>query len=117
MDRIDILSTYLPLLPPMKGEVLKELSDWQKSTILYDALPYYYIKKIKEANTETIKMPLKDLFQFALTIEEADINPGKDAEGNTRNSKEKKTSTSTSIPRMQGVKVKSIRRVEENPIF
>jgi hypothetical protein len=38
MDRLDILLTYLPLFPPMKGEVLKELSDNQKVTILYDAL-------------------------------------------------------------------------------
>jgi hypothetical protein len=51
MDRLDILSTYLPLFPPMKGEVLKELSDSQKATILYNALPNYYIKKMKEANT------------------------------------------------------------------
>jgi hypothetical protein len=27
MDRLVILSTYLPLFPPLKGEVLKELSD------------------------------------------------------------------------------------------
>jgi hypothetical protein len=27
MDRLDILSTYLPLFPPIKGEVLKELID------------------------------------------------------------------------------------------
>jgi hypothetical protein len=47
MDRLDILSTYLSLFPPTKGEVLKELSDRQKATILYDALPNYYIKKIK----------------------------------------------------------------------
>jgi hypothetical protein len=79
MDRLDILSTYLPLFPPMKGEILKELSDWQKATILYDALPHYYIKKMKEANTEPIKMYLEDLFQFDLNIEEAAINPGKDA--------------------------------------
>jgi hypothetical protein len=55
MDRLEILSTYLPLFPHMKGELLKELSDRQKATILYDALPHYYIKNIKEANTETIK--------------------------------------------------------------
>jgi hypothetical protein len=30
MDRIDILPTYLPLFPPMKGEVIKELSDIKK---------------------------------------------------------------------------------------
>jgi hypothetical protein len=82
MDHLDILSTYLPLFPPMKGEVIKELSDRKKATILYDALPNYYIKKIKEAYTKPIKMSLEDLFQFALNIEEAAINPGKDDEGN-----------------------------------
>jgi hypothetical protein len=62
MDRLDILLTYLPLFPPMKGEVLKELSDSQKATIVYDALPNYYIKKKKEANTEPIEMYLEELF-------------------------------------------------------
>jgi hypothetical protein len=114
MDRLDILSTYLPLFTPMKGEVLKELSDRQKSTILYDALPVYYIEKMKEANTEPIKMSLEDLFQFALNIEEAAINPEKDSEGNTRNSKEQKTDTP--IPQKQGVKVKIIKKDSEgNP--
>jgi hypothetical protein len=87
MDRLDILSTYLPLFPPMKGEVLKELSDNQKATILYDALPNYYKKKMKEAYTEPIEMNLDELFQFALNIKEA-INPEKDSEGNPRNRKE-----------------------------
>jgi hypothetical protein len=82
MDRLDILSTYLPLFPPMKGEVLTELSDNKKATILYKALPNYYIKKMKQANTEPIEMNLEELFQFALNIEEASINPGKDSEGN-----------------------------------
>jgi hypothetical protein len=104
MDPLDIPSTYLPLFPPMKGEVLKELSDHQKATVLYDALPHYYIKKMKEANTEPIEMSLEDLFQFALNIEEAAINPGWDAEGNPRNSKEQKTETS--ITRKQGGKGK-----------
>jgi hypothetical protein len=88
MDHLDILSTYLPLFPPMKGEVLKELSDNKKATILYDALPNYYINKIKETNTEPIKMNREELFQFALNIEEAAINTGKDSEGNPRNNKE-----------------------------
>jgi hypothetical protein len=87
MDRLDILSAFLPIFLPMKGEVMKELSDNLKATILYYALPNYYIKKMKEANTEPIKMNLEELFQFALNIEEAAINPGKDYEGNTRNSK------------------------------
>jgi hypothetical protein len=82
---------------------------------LYDALPHYYIKKMKEANTDPIEMSLEDLFQFALNKEESAINLGKDAEGNPRNSKEQKTETS--IPRNQGVKVKAIRRMEENPLF
>jgi hypothetical protein len=55
----------------MKGEVLKELSDNQKATIFYEALPNYYIKKMKEGNTEPIEVNLKELFQFALNIEEA----------------------------------------------
>jgi hypothetical protein len=91
MDRLDILSIYLPLFPPMKGELLKELSDSQKATILYDALPNYYIKKMKEANTEPIEMNVEELFQLALNMEEAPINPGKDAEGNPRNSKVTRT--------------------------
>jgi hypothetical protein len=100
MDRLDILSTELPLFPPMKGEVLKELSDRQKDTVLYNTLPHYYIKKMKESNTEPIKMFLEDLFQFAIHIEEASIDPGEDAEGNPRNNKGQKTKTS--IPRKRG---------------
>jgi hypothetical protein len=38
-------------------------------------------------------MSLEDVFQFALNIEEADINPGKDSEGNARNDKDQKTDT------------------------
>jgi hypothetical protein len=55
---------------------------------------------MKEASTEPIKTYLEDLFQFALNIEESEINPGKDAEGSPRNSKESKTETT--IPRKQG---------------
>jgi hypothetical protein len=105
MDRLDILSTYLPLFPPMKGEVLKELSDSKKATILYYALPNYYIKKMKEANTEPIEMNLEELFQFTLSIEEASINPGKYSEGYPRKSKEPKTEST--IPRKQGGKGKN----------
>jgi hypothetical protein len=47
MDFLDILSTCLPLFPPLKGEVLKELSNHEKARILYDALPLYYIKNMK----------------------------------------------------------------------
>jgi hypothetical protein len=104
MDLLDILSMYLHLFPPMKGEVLKELSDNKKATIVYDDMPNYYIKKMIEANTEPIKMNLKELFQVALSIEEASINPGKDSEGNPRNNKETKIDI---IPRKQGGKEKN----------
>jgi hypothetical protein len=105
MDRLYIVSTCLPLFPPMKGEVLKELSDNQKSTIVFDALPNYYIKKMKEAYTEPIEMNNEELFQCALNIKEAAINPGKDSEGNPQNSKEQRTETT--IPRKQGGKGKN----------
>jgi hypothetical protein len=105
MDRLVILSTYLPLFPPMKDELLKELSDSQKAIKFYDALPNYYIKKMKEANTEPIKMNFEELFQFTLNIEEASTSPGKDDEGNPRNIKE--TKTEATIPRKQGGKGKN----------
>jgi hypothetical protein len=89
----------------MEGEVLKGLSDRQEATILYDALPHDYIRKMKEANTEPIKMSIEDLFQFSLNIEEADINPGKDSESNPQNSKEQ--NAETSIPWKQGGKGKN----------
>jgi hypothetical protein len=50
-------------------------------------------------------MSLEELFQFALNIEEAAINPGKDSEGNPWNSKEHKTETS--IPQNQEGKGKN----------
>jgi hypothetical protein len=117
MDRLDILSAYLPLFPPLKGKVLKEVSDQHKSTILYYALPHYYIKKMKEANTEPIEMSVEELFQFTLNIEEAEINPGKDSEGNAHSSKE--TKSKPPILGSRGVeKAKVIKReVEVNTPF
>jgi hypothetical protein len=100
MDRLDILSTYLPLFPPGRSEVMSELLEIQKREILYDAVPHYYIKKMKEANTAPIKMLLEALFQFALNIEESAVNPGKDSEGNARSSKYLKNETT--VPQNQG---------------
>jgi hypothetical protein len=42
-DRLEILSTYLPLFTPVRNTLISELTDIQKSEILYDALPHYYI--------------------------------------------------------------------------
>jgi hypothetical protein len=72
---------------------------------------------MKEANKEPIEMSLKDLFQFMMHIEEAAINPGKDAEGNPRNSKESKTKTSIPGKQGWGIKEKNIRKVEENQLL
>jgi hypothetical protein len=99
MDRLYILSTYLHLFPPLKGEIIKELSDLKKATILYDALPHYYIKKMEEDNTDPIEMSLDGLFQFTLNIDETEINPGKDSEGNARS--RKYTKIKTAIPQKQ----------------
>jgi hypothetical protein len=52
MDRIDILSTDLHLFPPNRNELMSKLTDVEKAEILYDALPHYYIKKMKEVNTK-----------------------------------------------------------------
>jgi hypothetical protein len=91
-----------------KGRFFKQLSDGNKSIILYYAIPHYYIKKMKEGNTDPIKTSLEELFQFALNIGEAAINPGNNFEGNARSRKEKKSETT--IPRKQeGRKGKVIR--------
>jgi hypothetical protein len=104
MDCLDTLSTYLPLFPPMRGGVLRN-SVKIKNLLSCMMLPNYFIKKMKETNTEPIKMNLEELFQFALNIEEAAINPRHDSEGNPRNSKEQRTETT--IPRKQGGKGKN----------
>jgi hypothetical protein len=116
MDRLDILSTYLPLFPSMKGEVLKELSDNQKATILYDAIPNYYIKKMKEANTEPIKMNLEELFQLALNIEEASINPGRILRAILEIVRKQKL-IPLFLESKGGVREKVIRKIEENIPF
>jgi hypothetical protein len=70
---------------------------------------------MKEANTEPIEMSLEELSQFALNMEEASTNPGKDSEGNPRNSKE--TKTKTTIPLKQVGKGKSHKKKKENLLF
>jgi hypothetical protein len=117
MDRLDILSTYLPLFQPLKGEVMKELTDIQKSTIMSDSLPNYCIKKIKEANNGPIEISLEALFQFSLNIEGTAVNYVKDSEGNARSSKYMNTETTN--PRKQGVKKARIirRREQVSPLF
>jgi hypothetical protein len=50
LDRIDVLSTYLPLLLPILNVTYQELTDQEKQLMLFDALPKNYIDKMKKAN-------------------------------------------------------------------
>jgi hypothetical protein len=113
MDRLDILSTYLPLFPPMKIEVMKELSDQQKSTILYYVLHNYYIKKMEDANTSrclsrTCSNFLSIWRKLQLTLE----NILRAILGIAKSIKPKPQFLGS-----RGLKVKIIRRVEEKPLF
>jgi hypothetical protein len=57
---------------------MSELTDHEKQATFYDALPHYYIKKMKEVNKILVEMPLEELLSYALNIEEAVVNPGND---------------------------------------
>jgi hypothetical protein len=116
MDRVDIISTCLPLSPPHRNELMSELTDIQKSEILYDALPHYYIKKMKEANKTPIEMLLEKLFQFALNIEEAAVNPGKRMLREMPRAAKKQT-PKPQLLEIRGVgKVKTTSNVEVSPL-
>jgi hypothetical protein len=75
VDVIEILFTYLPLFPLIWNECMAELTQQDKQAILYDALPHYYIKKIKEVNKTPFEMPLEEILSYALNIEETAVNP------------------------------------------
>jgi hypothetical protein len=50
LDHIDVLSTYLPLFPPILNVTYQELANQEKQLMLFDALPKYYIDQMKKAN-------------------------------------------------------------------
>jgi hypothetical protein len=115
MHRLDILSTYLPLFPPMKGEVLKELSDRQKATFLYDALPNYYIKKMKEANTEPIiclSRTCSNMLSISRKLQSTLEKILRAILGIAKSIKPEPQFFGSS-----GLNVKIIRKVEEKPLF
>jgi hypothetical protein len=76
-NRYLILSTYLPLFPPICEKRMEELTNHENQAILYDALQNYYLMKMKDVDTIPLEMPLEALRSYALTIKEAAINPGK----------------------------------------
>jgi hypothetical protein len=62
-----------------------------------------------------IEMTLEALFNFDINIEEATVNPGKDAEGNAKIRKDSKTETT--VPSKQGGgKANITRKVEVSPL-
>jgi uncharacterized protein YqgV (UPF0045/DUF77 family) len=68
---------------------MAELLQQEKQAIIYDALPHYYIKTTTDANKTSLEMPLEELLSYALNIEEAAVNTGHDAEGNSNYSNKK----------------------------
>jgi hypothetical protein len=61
LDRIYVLSTYLPLFPPILNVTYQELTNQEKQLMLFDALPKDYIDQIKKENQVPLEMPLEEL--------------------------------------------------------
>jgi hypothetical protein len=61
LDRIDVLSTCLPLFPPIFNVTYQELKNQEKQLMLFDALPKDYIDQIKKANQVPLEMPLEEV--------------------------------------------------------
>jgi hypothetical protein len=74
LDRIDVLSTYLPLCPPILNVSYQELTNQEKQCMLFDALPKDYIDQMKKAKQVPLEMPLEELRSYALNIEETKVN-------------------------------------------
>jgi CRISPR/Cas system CSM-associated protein Csm4 (group 5 of RAMP superfamily) len=84
LDRIDVLSTYLSIFPPILNVAYQELPN--QEIMLFDALPNDYVDQIKKAN----QVPLEELRSYALNIEETKVNEVKnsnstEAKGNSNN--------------------------------
>jgi hypothetical protein len=79
MDRIDVLSTNLPLFPPILNVTYQELTNQEKQLMIFDALPKDYIDQIKKANQVPSEMPLQELRYYALNIEETKVNEVKNS--------------------------------------
>jgi hypothetical protein len=74
LDRIDVLSTYFSLFPPILNVTYQELTNQEKQLMLFDALPKDYIYQMKYANQVPLEMPLEELRSYALNIEETKVN-------------------------------------------
>jgi hypothetical protein len=74
LNRIDVLSTYLPLFPPILNVTYQEITNQEKQLMLFDALPKDYLDQMKKANQVPLEMPLDELRSYALNIEETKVN-------------------------------------------
>jgi hypothetical protein len=59
LDRIDVVSMYLPLFPPIVNVTYQELTNQEKKRMLFDALPKDYIDQMKKANQVPLEMHLE----------------------------------------------------------
>jgi hypothetical protein len=85
LDRIDVLSTYLPLFPPILNGTYQELANQEKQHMIFDALPKYYIYQMKKANQAPLEMPLEELRSYVLNIEETKVNEVKNSNSTETN--------------------------------
>jgi hypothetical protein len=60
LDLIDVLSTYLPLFPPILNVTYQDLTNQEKQLMLFDALPKYYIDQMKKTNQVPLEIPLEE---------------------------------------------------------
>jgi hypothetical protein len=79
LDQIDVLSSYLPLFPPILNVTYQELTNQEKQLMLFDTLPKDYIDQMKKANQVPLEMPLEELRSYALNIEETKVNEVKNS--------------------------------------
>jgi hypothetical protein len=90
LDRIDVLSTYLPLFRPIFNVTYQELTNQENQLMLFDALPKDYTDQMKKVNQVPLEMPLEELRSYALNIEETMVNKVK----NSNSTETKNTSNS-----------------------
>jgi hypothetical protein len=65
---LDVLSDYMMLFPPHENVRFVVLTPLKHQSILHDALPPRYIRKMKEKNQQPLKMSFDALRSFAPNI-------------------------------------------------
>jgi hypothetical protein len=99
LDWIDVLSTYLPLCPPIFNVTYQELANQEKQCMLFDSLPKDYIDQMKKENQVPLELPLEDLRSYTLNIEETKVNKVK----NSHSTETKDSSNNNNHPPSQKI--------------